>query len=124
MSLLNVFFDYKDEMVKVQFDLSPWRVLEYNDISRIVAHAVTDYRVKYNLTVKDMAKLLGCTKHTLYQIETGQLEDISFKFLIELWTKLSTPDFNFGDLLMDEIHKVVVDNYEYIKHRRWRNNEC
>lgn len=103
----------------VRFDMNSWRNLEYGDISTILAKSIIDYRQMYNLNQKELADMLGCKKSFIIKMETGQLDDISFRLLIDLWTRLSTPEFNFADGLLDKIHDISIENYEQLNKRRF-----
>lgn len=112
-------FSNKDENVKAGVDLNSWKSLEYNDISIELSNLVKNYRGSYNLSQKELADIIGCDKGYIVRLEAGKLDDISFRALIEIWVKLSTPDFNFGGVLLENIHKKAQDNYEQLCRRRW-----
>lgn len=112
-------FSNKDEDVKAKFDLNSWKSLEYNDISIELSNLIKNYRGSYNLTQKELADIIGCDKGYIVKLEAGNLDDISFRALIEIWTKLSTPEFNFGGILLENIQKKALENYEQLCKRRW-----
>ena len=101
-----------------KLDISTWMGMEYNDISFILSKSVYMYRQENNLSQKDLADILGCKKNFIIRLEAGEIDDISIRLLIELWTKLSTKDFNFGDYLLTNIHNIVNRNYEQLNLRR------
>lgn len=119
MSLLKSLFGEMDETVNLKYDMSSWRSLEYSDMCVVVAKALIEYRHINRMTQADLAKSLGCSKRFIIKMETCALDDISFKLLIDLWTRLSTPEYNFGDIVMKELHKVVLKNYKQLCDRRW-----
>ena len=45
--------------------------------------------------------------------------DISLRTLVNLWNKLSTSDYNFGNELLTRMILRVNKNYEMLKDRRW-----
>lgn len=119
---MNIFkrLSNKDEDVNARFDLNSWKNLEYNDISIILARMMKEYRESNGLSQKEIADIIGCDKRYIIKLEAGQLDDISFRVLIEIWTKLSTPNYNFGCKLLSEIHNTVATNHEQLCKRRWR----
>ena len=75
---------------RIRFDMDSWRNLEYNDLSIVLAKELIKYREHFNLTPKDLANVLGCTLGYLVKLESGTMDDISIRMLIEMWTRLST----------------------------------
>lgn len=118
MGLFGMFSD-KDENVGASFDLSSWKSLEYNDICIELSTLVKNYRGSYNLSQKELADIIGCDKKYIVKLEAGKLDDISIRALVEIWTKLNTPEFNFGCLLLENLHKKAQENYEQLCRRRW-----
>lgn len=118
MGLFGIFKD-EDENVGASFDLCSWKNLEYNDICIELSELVRNYRGSFNLSQKELAEMIGCDKKFIIKLEAGKLEDISFRTLVELWTRLNTPEFNFGCILLENIHKKVQENYNQMCKRRW-----
>lgn len=104
----------------IKYDMQSWRNLEYNDISLALSKTLLMYREMRDISQQILAKELGCSKKYIERLENCKIDDIGFRLLIDLWTRLSTPDFNFGDILIKEIHKVVLKNYKQFCKRRWQ----
>ena len=61
-------------------------------------------------------------KKDIVNIESGSMDgvyDISLRTLVNLWNKLSTSDYNFGNELLTRMILRVNKNYEMLKDRRW-----
>ncbi|WP_304393123.1 helix-turn-helix transcriptional regulator [uncultured Clostridium sp.] len=119
MSFWNTLLGYEEDKDNFEYDMSSWRNLEYNDISYVLAKVIKSYREEHNISQWQLAKDLGCSKNLIVKIEACKLDDIGFRMLIDLWTRLSTPSYNFGDILLKEIHKSVLENHKQLCKRRW-----
>lgn len=114
--------DVKDEEVKPTFNLNLWASMEYNDMLYIISKLVIEYRQSHNMTQKELAQFLNCKKKDIVNIESGLMDgtyDISLRTLVNLWNKLSTSDYNFGNELLTRMILRVNKNYEMLKDRRW-----
>ena len=114
MSKIKDLIDGKDEDVRPTFNLNLWTSMEYNDMLYIISKLVIEYRQSHNMTQKELAQFLN--------IESGSMDgvyDISLRTLVNLWNKLSTLDYNFGNELLTRMILRVNKNYEMLKDRRW-----
>lgn len=122
MSRIKDLIDGKDEDVKPTFNLNLWTSMEYNDMLYIISKLVIEYRQSHNMTQKELAQFLNCKKKDIVNIESGSMDgvyDISLRTLVNLWNKLSTLDYNFGNELLTRMILRVNKNYEMLKDRRW-----
>ena len=122
MSRIKDLIDGKDEDVKPTFNLNLWTSMEYNDMLYIITKLVIEYRQSHNMTQKELAQFLNCKKKDIVNIESGSMDgvyDISLRTLVNLWNKLSTLDYNFGNELLTRMILRVNKNYEMLKDRRW-----
>lgn len=112
----------KDKNVKPVFNLNLWTSMEYDDILYIISCSIIEYRQNHNMSQKELADFLNCKKKDIINIEAGSLNgvyDISLRTLVNLWNRLSTSDYNFGNELLTKIITRVNKNYEMLKDRRW-----
>lgn len=122
MSKIKDLIDGKDEDVRPTFNLNLWTSMEYNDMLYIISKLVIEYRQSHNMTQKELAQFLNCKKKDIVNIESGSMDgvyDISLRTLVNLWNKLSTLDYNFGNELLTRMILRVNKNYEMLKDRRW-----
>lgn len=122
MSKIKDLIDGKDEEVRPTFNLNLWTSMEYNDMLYIISKLVIEYRQSHNMTQKELAQFLNCKKRDIINIESGSMDgvyDISLRTLVNLWNKLSTLDYNFGNELLTRMILRVNKNYEMLKDRRW-----
>lgn len=122
MSKIKDLIDGKDEDVRPTFNLNLWTSMEYNDMLYIISKLVIEYRQSHNMTQKELAQFLNCKKKDIVNIESGSIDgvyDISLRTLVNLWNKLSTLDYNFGNELLTRMILRVNKNYEMLKDRRW-----
>lgn len=122
MSRIKDLIDGKDEDVKPTFNLNLWTSMEYNDMLYIISKLVIEYRQSHNMTQKELAQFLNCKKKDIVNIESGSMDgvyDISLRTLVNLWNKLSTLNYNFGNELLTRMILRVNKNYEMLKDRRW-----
>lgn len=122
MSKIKDLIDGKDEDVRPTFNLNLWTSMEYNDMLYIISKLVIEYRQNHNMTQKELAQFLNCKKKDIVNIESGSMDgvyDISLRTLVNLWNKLSTLDYNFGNELLTRMILRVNKNYEMLKDRRW-----
>ena len=112
----------KDKNVKPVFNLNLWTSMEYDDILYIISCSIIEYRQNHNMSQKELADFLNCKKKDIINIEAGSLNgvyDISLRTLVNLWNRLSTSNYNFGNELLTKIITRVNKNYEMLKDRRW-----
>lgn len=119
MSLSRFLEKEEDEKYNPQFDLASWTNMEYSDICISLARAISDYRERYNITQKELAIKLGCKKSYIVRLESAGIDDLSIISLIELWTRLATPDFNFADYFLADVHRKINSNYKQYCARRF-----
>ena len=122
MSKIKDLIDGKDEDVRPTFNLNLWTSMEYNDMLYIISKLVIEYRQSHNMTQKELAQFFNCKKKDIVNIESGSMDgvyDISLRTLVNLWNKLSTSDYNFGNELLTRMILRVNKNYEMLKDRRW-----
>ena len=122
MSKIKDLIDGKDEDVRPTFNLNLWTSMEYNDMLYIISKLVIEYRQSHNMTQKELAQFLNWKKKDIVNIESGSMDgvyDISLRTLVNLWNKLSTSDYNFGNELLTRMILRVNKNYEMLKDRRW-----
>lgn len=104
---------------KIKVDMESWRNLEYNAMCIALATQLRKYRETFELNQKDLANILGCNLSYVIRLESGNIDDLSIRVLIEIWTKLSSKQYDFGGMLMDELSRVQNTNYNQLVERGW-----
>lgn len=119
MSLFNGLFGRNRLEAGPRINTEAWKDLVYNDICIALSKQLRRYREVYDLSQKELADILGCNKSLISNLEAARIDDISIRMLIDLCTRLSTEDYNFGDGLINDVHKVVNIDYEQLNQRRF-----
>ena len=76
-----------------------------------IAKTLLDYRNEFFYSQSDIAKKLNITQAMVSKIESGKY-NFSIKFLVNLWNKLSTENFNFSEIALNNMLKKSKKNYD------------
>lgn len=85
--------------------------IEYNDILFSLAKTLLDYRKYYNFVQKTIADKLECSQEMISKIESGKY-NVSIKSIVDMWSKLSTKDYNFAEKLLNNMLEKANENYD------------